>query len=110
MPPVPDIHSPRRGGGHNSLAASWSTAPYDFPEAILLASDVPATRVFTGEWDGPIGDGGSCDAVDTNGLQEVFLRAGRCYAGNVTCLHESLPVAVDCNRTLVRLNVPGWSP
>lgn len=25
-------------------------------------------------------------------------------------LHESTPVVESCNRTLVRINVPGWTP
>jgi hypothetical protein len=100
-------HKPSKGGVHDF--ADWANAAFDAPEAILLASDVAASRAFVGEWDGQIGDGGSC-ATDVTGLEEIVLQAGRCYAGNVACLHESLPVAAACHRTLVRLNVPGWTP
>jgi hypothetical protein len=37
----------------------------------------------------------------------VVLESGLAYAGNVTMLHESRPLPVACQRTLVRLNVPG---
>jgi hypothetical protein len=43
-------------------------------------------------------------------MDEIILDSGRVYAGNVTMLHESIPVPFDCLRTLVRLNVPGWTP
>jgi hypothetical protein len=55
-------------------------------------------------------DGGECSHIDTTDLQEVVMQAGFAYAGNVAMLHESLPVPMDCLRTVVRLNVPGWSP
>jgi hypothetical protein len=80
------------------------------PEAILLASDVSASRAFTGRFDTTIGAGGDCSHLSTQGLTEVRLQAGQCYAGNVSMLHESLPVAHTTPRTLVRINVPGWEP
>lgn len=88
----------------------WGTAMFDKSEAILLASNVEASRAFVGEFGGGIADGGNCDAVSLDGLVPVPLVANRVYAGNVTCLHESLPVLMDCERTLVRINVPGWEP
>lgn len=54
--------------------------------------------------------------VDTDGPiylmvdQAVPLIRDYVYAGNVSMLHESLPVAETCERTVVRLNVPGWTP
>ncbi len=92
-------------GGH----ISWADAPFDAPEAILLASSVTAARGFIGEFAG-CKDKGDCAGISTHGMEEILLRAGRVYAGNVTMLHESLPVTSDCLRTVVRLNVPGWSP
>ena len=76
-------------------------------EAILLASDISACRGFIGEYDGIIGEGGDCSTFDLSSLEIVNFKSDRCYAGNVTALHESLPVPHDCLRTLVRLNVPG---
>lgn len=120
---VPSIQSHRGGGhrgGHISASGEWdndgpkwitdSSATYWPPEALILASDVRACRAFAGEWDGVPNEGGDCTHIDTSGMQEIILDAGFTYAGNVTMLHESLPVPVDCLRTLVRLNVPGWSP
>jgi len=76
-------------------------------EAILLASDIAACRGFVGEYEGTIGEGGDCSTLDLSSLEIVNFKSDRCYAGNVTALHESLPAPRDCLRTLVRLNVPG---
>lgn len=93
----------RRTGG-------WTGADFGEAEGLLLASNVTASRAFVGVFSGEPGEGGDCRHIDLAGLRAVTLQAGRAYAGNVTMLHESVPVNEDCLRTLVRLNVPGWSP
>lgn len=95
---------------HGSGATAWQHADFKAPEGLILASSVSAARGFVGEFLGPIGDGGDCSAIDLSGLQVMPMDAGVIYAGNVTALHESLPVERDCYRQLIRLNVPGWSP
>ena len=83
----------------------------DWPdEAIILASDVQASKAYIGEWGGEIKEGGDCSHLDVSYLKAVDLKPNTVYAGNVTMLHESTPVLVDSFRTLVRLSVPGWSP
>ncbi len=104
-------HSGGGGGRHASGGHSgWINAKYEEHEGILLASSVTAARAFAGDFSGAPGEGGDCAHVSTEGLIEVPMRAGRIYAGNVTMLHESLPVDCACLRTVVRLNVPGWTP
>lgn len=76
-------------------------------EAILLASTVAGCQGYVGSWHGLVGKGGDCSHIDLTGLTKVKFKPNQCYAGNVTALHESLPVPHDCLRTLVRLNVPG---
>jgi hypothetical protein len=97
------------GGRHLSGADSWANADYVEHEGLLLASSVQAARAFEGEFTGQPGVGGDCAHIDLSGLREIPMLAGRTYAGNVTMLHDSLPVPFDCQRTLVRINVPGWS-
>jgi predicted 2-oxoglutarate/Fe(II)-dependent dioxygenase YbiX len=92
----------------NGLIEPKRACDFSTPEALILAADVEASRAFVGAWDGQPGDGGDCTHIDTSGMREVRLAAGRAYAGNVTMLHESLPVPQGVKRTLVRLNVPGW--
>ncbi len=88
----------------------WHKADFVEPEAILLASDIEASRAFRGDYSGLIGPGGDCSRIGLDDLEIVSLTPNRVHAGNVSFLHESLPVAQRCARTLVRLNVPGWSP
>lgn len=96
--------------GHMSGAGDWATALFEVPEGILLASTVTAARGLSGEFEGQIGEGGDCSHIDLSDLKPVIMEMGKVYAGNVTMLHESLPVGINCARTLVRLNVPGWHP
>ena len=88
----------------------WVNCDFKDKEALILASSLTAARGYQGIWEGSCGEGGDCSHINTSNLKEVAMHAGNIYAGNVTMLHESLPVAEDCIRTLVRLNVPGWSP
>lgn len=79
-------------------------------EGILLASDVQGCRAFAGLFPDDVGERGNCAHLDGEGMTPVVFDANRVYAGNVTMLHESLPVVADCLRTVVRINVPGWEP
>lgn len=103
--PTPGRHSSLVGNRHHTHAMEM-----DYPEAILLAADVQACRAFVGDWDGEVLPDGDCSLVDVSGLDVVQMEAGSCWAGNALMLHESTPVPVDCDRTLVRINVPGWEP
>ena len=108
---IPGLQAHGGGGSH---AGRWDSSPdwahcsFDRPEALILASSVTASRAFSGEFSGEPGNGGDFSHIDLTGLGEQTLLANRVYAGNVTMLHESLPVVTDCQRTLVRLSVPGW--
>ncbi len=77
------------------------------PEAVILASDVGACRAVVGSFNGHPSNDGCCDHIDVTRGKEIIFDPYRAYVGNVTMLHESLPVTEDCFRTLVRLNVPG---
>ena len=100
LPPVPTKRKPKPRPKKNASAA----------EAILLASDLSACEGFEGEFDYDVPHGGNCENVNTFRLQRTTMRAGRVYAGNAHMLHQSLPVHSRTTRTVVRLNVPGWSP
>lgn len=76
-------------------------------EAIILASDVAACAAYEGEFEGVFGEGGDCSHIDFSHLSRRLLAPNTSYAGNVTMIHESIPVERDCRRTLVRLNCPG---
>lgn len=93
---------------HHSGSTSWGNSTFRDPEAIILASNVYASRGFNGYYEGPIKEMGDCSHVIVGDLKEVLLEPNIAYCGNVTFLHESLPVKEDCFRTLVRLNLPGF--
>ena len=129
--PRPPVRKPRPGREmdfqneiHNDLIAGsygwrstasgepstrWEESTFTAPEAIILASSLSAAIGYIGEFEGPIRDGGDCAHVDLTDLAKINMDANRVYIGNVTALHESLPVPVDGIRQLVRLNVSGWT-
>ena len=87
----------------------WPPYPvFDRPEALLLATSHLGSVGYRGSFDGPIGHGGSCQDVNISNMTEVPLLPNKCWAGNVSMLHESIPVSLveDVQRTLVRINVP----
>lgn len=96
--------------GHSSGSMLWKDADFAAPEGIILASSVSAAEGYLGIYEGPIGEMGDCAHIDISDMEVLQMESGRVYAGNVNCLHQSLPVEVDCRRSLVRLNVPGWTP
>ena len=105
--PKTGMHQSHRPGLQGN---DWANATFDAPEAIILASSISAACGYVGNYEGQIGDMGDCAHIDTSNMDVLPMIAGTVYAGNVNCLHESLPVQMDCERTLVRLNVPGWTP
>ncbi|AXP07773.1 hypothetical protein SmphiM6_82 [Sinorhizobium phage phiM6] len=120
-------HMPSRGGGHGyeprdisvyfpkrkrkqKLSSGWDHATFEEAEGLILASSISACVGYVGEFEGPIKEGGDCSHIDLSPLKQISMERNVVYAGNVTALHESVPVEHDCLRQLVRLNVPGWSP
>lgn len=105
----PPGHYPGVTGSWDSRP-SWKHADFKQKEGLILASNVPACRAVVGEFEGEILDGGDASLIDTSHLTPILFEPNVAYAGNVTMLHETLPVEKDCMRTLVRLNVQGWHP
>lgn len=94
-----------KGGG-----GRWNDATEGYsPETIFLASDVSACLGYAGDFLASIGRKGECSEVALSSLSAIPFAAGYCYAGNATMLHESIAVPFDCQRTVVRLTVPGLS-
>jgi hypothetical protein len=80
-------------------------------EALILATDVLGSVAYVGTYIGIPGLGGDCSHIDTSMLQRVNIEPGYAWLGQANeLLHESIPVAMDTPRTLVRLNIPGWAP
>lgn len=112
---VASSHIPQPSPGHKVIDAAgnvvdWADATFEAPEAIILATNVTSAIAYRGKWSGKVGDMGDCDHIDVNHMNPVIMQANTVFAGNAAMLHESIPVHFDCYRTVVRLNVPGWSP
>lgn len=89
----------------------WSDATFEEHEGIILASNIAACRVMNGDFLGPIGEGGDCSSVVfPSSYGSLLMDENVVYAGNVTMIHETIAVPSDCYRTVVRLNVTGWTP
>lgn len=99
-PPYPPPN-PRPGPRHLHRHGQYT------PEDLILASNVSACQAFVGTFDGIPNEEGDCSHIDLSGGNVVQMQAGVIYRGNVTMIHESLPVINDCLRTVIRLNVPG---
>jgi hypothetical protein len=106
--PTPPRHRPTPG---------WSPAPRhsasgNRSEALLLASNYPAARAYTGAYRRDFeGDwrGGDCSELSLANLQRLDLQAGLCYRLDaLASLHESLPIlsTQPVRRTVVRINAP----
>lgn len=100
----PNSITPKRRFSGNQEYLEWPA------EALILASNIQASRAWNGFYDGEPLPGGDCDHIDVSNLEEIILKPDTVYRGNVTMLHQSLPMPFDGYRTLVRLNVPGWTP
>lgn len=115
-PPAPGHRHPGCGGHvhpEKPPTSGWKNPPichaHGFSyadELIILASNISACRAIVGEFEGMPSHDGNCSHIDTRHGHKIVFEAGRVYRGNVTLLHESLPVSVTCERSLVRLNVP----
>lgn len=109
--PTYPAHSPfrrhRSSPFHSSGADSWAHAEFKEPEMLLLASDVVGCRAAVGEFEVDMKNGGDCSGVDVSNMQIKTLQPGIGYRGNVSLLHESIPLIKNSQRTVVRINVPG---
>lgn len=96
-------------GKWDSPGNNWSLIDFSEPQAMLLASDVQGAKAWTGLFNEQlIGEGGEASRVPVELLAPLDLKAGHVYLGNVSSLHASVPLG-ECNRSMVRLNVPGIS-
>lgn len=97
----------RRPGPH--IDGNWSEkkAPFNPNELLILASDVMGCAAYLGSYHANhVGKGGDCSTIDLKAFDYMPLLANYAYIGTAATIHESLPVKQDCNRTLVRINVP----
>ena len=96
----------QKAGSWVKEVIGWGdTSEFTVPESIILASNISACMGYVGDWQGTIADGGDVSNCDLSKLIEVPLEANIAYRGNVGFVHETLVVAQDVERTVVRLNL-----
>ena len=96
---------------HHGLDGKWIDKPYWGNEdedkdkgGMLLVSNFAGCRVYKGEFDGPIKEGGDCSLIDVSKLKSEIMPAGYVYYLNAAGIHESLEIPVKVNRSLLRIN------
>ena len=107
-----------RGGGHLGMAGDWrggdgpnwigKNNAKDYDDEIgglILASDVQACEAWVGDFDNEPGIGGDCEHFRDQLTNGILLEANKTYLANSTCIHESLPLAMDVTRTLMRISL-----
>jgi hypothetical protein len=71
---------------------------------MLLVSNYEGCRVWGGEFDGEIGEGGDCSNIDVSNLKNEMMPSGFVYYLNALGIHESVFIDKDVNRSLIRIN------
>ena len=80
-------------------------------QGLILASSVFGAMGYNGTYCALPNKDGSFDDLDLGKLCAMPMWPGSAYAGDaLTMLHESIEIPRRCQRTLVRLNVVGWTP
>jgi len=80
-------------------------------QGIVLASNVHGCVGYQGQYEEQCGKGGDCSHIDLSSMETIPFLAGKVYAGDsMFMLHEAVPIEHECYRTVVRLNVDGWTP
>jgi hypothetical protein len=112
------------GGGHKSISnwgyptPSWNPPPSHKPPVpgpgwgykpehyggMLLTSDYPACKVWKGEFEGEIGEGGDCKNINLSSLESEIMPPGEVFYLNPLGIHESLKISGNINRTVIRIN------
>lgn len=108
------------GSGHGTEPRHGLSEPAPLPihgmnraytESLILATNVCGCVAYEGDYDGEPKADGDCAHIGTRHMRRTPLTPFVVWAGDaVLMLHETIPMQVDCTRTVVRLNVPGWLP
>lgn len=103
-------HSGGGNGGHkNIVSGKWGTGGYWNDKNIemggmLLVSNYEGCKVWKGEYDGEIKDGGDCSGINVSNLESEIMPANEVYYLNALGIHESLVINKEVYRTLIRIN------
>lgn len=104
-PPSTGSHNGGGRGTHNSLSGMHGHRRYEKMEGgMLLISNHEGCKVYKGEFDGEIGDGGDCTAIDVSKMENEIMKPNNIYFINALGIHEPLIIKGVTERILVRIN------
>ena len=111
---VPFGRTHRRAGMHvdGGEGRGWGGGrPWASKAGMLTVSSHPGCRAWAQEFDGEVGDEGSCDHLaDQLKSDGTMLGAGEVYWLGGLCVHESLPQPENVKRQFIRLSFPSTAP
>lgn len=75
---------------------------------MLITSSYPACKAWVGEYNTLAKQGGDCSHIphELSKMDSFVMEANLIYLTNSTCIHESLPVKEEVERTLIRITLP----
>ena len=97
-------NNPNGNHGGSPPATHCNLAEFNKNGGMLLVSNYPACKVWKGEFEGEIGEGGCCKGIEINALKSEIIPAGNVFYINALGIHESLKIERPIERSLVRIN------
>lgn len=76
---------------------------------MLIVSSYVSCKGWNGSFIGNPDQGGNCESIDLSNLESFLLEKNTLYWGNITFIHESLPVEKSIKRQLIRITLPSDS-
>lgn len=91
------------GGWTNPNPPSWKRKDIE-GGGMLLVSNYEGCKVWRGEFEGEIGEGGCCKKIDVSNLETEIMKSGDVFYLNALGIHESIVIDKEVNRSLIRIN------
>lgn len=101
---TPGHGMPNDGGGSHRT----HFMPANSGGGLILVSSFEGCRGYRGEYHGEFGQGGDLEHLrdQLDAMESFIMKPDHVYQCNVFAAHESIPVAHDVHRSLVRLSLP----
>lgn len=101
--PGPHIDGNYLACWHYNDIDAWKTINRFCP--VLIASSYPGCKVYLGNFVGHPKVGGDCSHLIEQSMSVLILKPNTVYYLNKFCIHESLIMTEDVERTLIRISL-----